>query len=174
MPETAKWYVIHTYSGYENKVMANIEKLVENRGLQDLIFDIRVPMEDVVETENNVTKIVKRKVFPGYVIIKMIITDESWYAVRNTRGVTGFVGPESKPVALTEEEITRMGIEKPAVEEFEYELNSVVKIDFGPMAGSTGVIDKIDNEHKKVTVLVSMFGRETPVELDFNQISAID
>lgn len=173
MAEAAKWYVVHTYSGYENKVKTNIEKTVENRGLQDYILDIRVPMEEVVEQKGDERKLVMRKVLPGYVIIKMIITDESWYVVRNTRGVTSFVGPGSKPVPLTEEEVIELGIEK-YVADVDYQVGDNVKVAAGPLDGFIGVVEEINMEKQKVRVCVSMFGRDTPVELDFYQVERLD
>lgn len=167
-----KWYVVHTYSGYENKVKANLEKIVENRGMQDFILDIVVPMEEQIEIKDGKKKATLRKVFPGYVLVKMIITDESWYVIRNTRGVTGFVGPASKPVSLTDEEVKAMG-----VEEFEtsvdYEVGDNVRVIEGPLENFIGVVEEINMEKKKVHVSVSMFGRETPVELDLIQIQKI-
>ena len=138
MADEAKWYVAHTYSGYENKVKANIEKSVENRGMQDLIPDVRVPVEEVVEKKGDKEKIVQRKIFPGYVVIKMVMTDESWYVVRNTRGVTGFVGPGSKPVPLSDAEVARMGIEKTAAAEIKFSVGDFVEIKSGPMEGFSG------------------------------------
>lgn len=172
MASKAKWYVVHTYSGYENKVKANLEKTIENRGMEEAILDIRIPMEEVVEIKDDKKRIVERKKFPGYVIIKMIMTDETWYVVRNTRGVTGFVGPASKPVPLTEEEIENMGIEK-QVFVLNFEVDDNVKIKYGPLENMIGVVKEISMEKKKVKVIVSMFGRETPVELDFNQVETL-
>lgn len=172
MAEEAKWYVIHTFSGYEKKVQANIEKSVENRNLHDLILDIKVPMEDVVETKGAEQKVVQRKVFPGYVMVKMIMTDDSWYVIRNTRGVTGFVGPGSKPVALTDEEVHTMGIERKTVS-VNFEIGSNVRVCEGPLADFVGIVDEINMEKQSVRVIVSMFGRETPVELDFSQVELL-
>lgn len=172
MAEKARWYVVHTYSGYENKVKANLEKTIENRNLHDLIFDVQVPMEEVVETKNDKTKIVQRKKFPGYVLVKMIMTDDSWYVVRNTRGVTGFVGPGSKPVPLTDEEVEFMGIKEPLVN-IDVEVGENVKITSGPLENFVGQILEINYEKRKIKALVNMFGRETPAELDFNQIEKI-
>ena len=174
MAEQAKWYVAHTYSGYENKVKANIEKSVENRGMQELITDVRVPTEDVIEKKDDVEKVVKRKIFPGYVVVKMIMTDESWYIVRNTRGVTGFVGPGSKPVPLSEEEVERMGIEKITMAEVKFKAGDIVNIKSGAMEGFRGKVISVDNERRKVNVTVSMFGRETPAEVDCSQVEATD
>lgn len=172
MAGKAKWYVVHTYSGYENKVKANIEKTIENRGIVDTILDIQVPLEEVVEMKGDEKRVVLRKKFPGYVIIKMIMTDESWYIVRNTRGVTGFVGPGSKPVPLTDEEVENMGIEQQTIV-LNYAEGDSVKIKFGPLADFVGVVQEISMEKRKVRVIVSMFGRETPVELEFNQVEAV-
>ncbi len=174
MADEAKWYVAHTYSGYENKVKANIEKSVENRGMQELIPDVRVPVEDVVEKKGDAEKIVQRKIFPGYVVIKMVMTDESWYVVRNTRGVTGFVGPGSKPVPLSDEEVKRMGIEKAAAFDIKVSVGDSVEIKSGPMEGFSGKVTKVDKESGKVSVLVSMFNRETSVEIDYSQVETID
>lgn len=172
MADRARWYVVHTYSGYENKVKANLEKTVENRGLQDLIHDVQVPMEDVVEIKNDKKKIVQRKKFPGYVLVKMLMTDDSWYVVRNTRGVTGFVGPGSKPIPLSDEEVDSMGIVEPLIS-IEVEIGENVKIISGPLENFVAQITEINNEKRKVKALVNMFGRETPVELEFNQIERI-
>lgn len=168
MAENAKWYVIHTYSGYENKVATNIEKSVENRSLQELIPEVRVPTETVVEIKDNKKREVERKIFPGYVLVKMVLTDDSWYVVRNTRGVTGFVGPSSKPVPLTDEEVDALGVETKHIE-VNYAVGNVVAIVDGPLEGFTGVVEELDLEKNKVKVVVSMFGRETPVELELDQ-----
>lgn len=170
--ENAKWYVVHTYSSYENKVKANLEKIVENRGMQDYILDIVVPMEEQIEIKDGKKKATLKKVFPGYVLIKMIITDESWYIVRNTRGVTGFVGPGSKPVALTEEEVKAMGVEEFAPV-LDYEVGDSVRVISGPLESFIGIVEEINMEKKKVWVSVSMFGRETPVELELIQIQRL-
>lgn len=172
MTDGAKWYVVHTYSGYENKVKANLEKAIENRGLQDLIVDIKVPLEKQVEKKDGKEKIVMKKVYPGYVIIKMVMNDETWYVVRNTRGVTGFVGPGSKPVSLTEAEVSDMGIEQIIIV-VDFEVGDSVKVVSGPLENFIGVVEEINMEKRKVRVSVSMFGRETPVELEFNQIERI-
>ena len=172
MAETAKWYVIHTFSGYEKKVQANIEKSVENRNLHDLIVDIKVPMEEVVETKGAEQKVVQRKVFPGYVMVKMIMTDDSWYVIRNTRGVTGFVGPGSKPVPLSDEEVYTMGIERKVVS-VNFDVGTPVRVCEGPLADFVGTVDEINMEKQSVRVIVSMFGRETPVELDFSQVEVL-
>ncbi|WP_294183159.1 transcription termination/antitermination protein NusG [uncultured Clostridium sp.] len=174
MADKAKWYVVHTYSGYENKVKANLEKTVENRDLYDWIDDVQVPMEKQVETKDDgKKKITLKKVFPGYVLIHMVMTDDSWYIVRNTRGVTGFVGPGSKPVPLTDEEVKGMGInEKPV--NVDIAIGENVKVKSGPLENFLAVIQEINPEKKKVKALVNMFGRETPVELEFNQIEKIE
>ncbi|RPF47489.1 transcription antitermination protein nusG [Hydrogenoanaerobacterium saccharovorans] len=168
MAENAKWYVIHTYSGYENKVATNIEKSVENRSLQDLIPEVRVPTETVTEIKDNKKREVERKIFPGYVLVKMVLTDDSWYVVRNTRGVTGFVGPASKPVPLTDEEVEALGVEVKQIE-VNYAVGNIVAIVDGPLEGFTGVVEELDLDKNKVKVVVSMFGRETPVELELDQ-----
>ena len=174
MAEEAKWFVVHTYSGYENKVKANIEKSVENRGFQDLIQAVEVPLEDVIEEKNGEKKAVKRKVFPGYLVIKMVMTDESWYVVRNTRGVTGFVGPGSKPVPLSDEEVERMGVEKVRPADIGISLGDHVSVKSGPLEGFSGTVEEIDEARRKLVVRVSMFGRETPVEVDYNQVEQMD
>lgn len=178
MADAAKWYVVHTYSGYENKVKSNIEKTVENRGIQDLIQEIIIPMEEVVEVKEKddgtqERKAALRKVLPGYVIVKMVMTDVSWFVVRNTRGVTSFVGPGSKPVPLTEDEVYELGIEKRVIEA-EFAVGDSVKIASGPLDGFIGVVEEINEEKQKVRVLVSMFGQDTPAELDFYQIEPLD
>ena len=167
--ETAKWYVVHTYSGYENKVKDTLEKAVDNRGMQHLVQEVVVPMEEQIEIKDDKKKTTLRKVFPGYVLIKMILTEESWYVVRNVRGVTGFVGAGGKPVPLTPEEIRNMGFEKMPVN-INYEVGDTVKIVAGPLESFIGIVEEINMEKEKVRVLVSMFGRETPVELEFSQI----
>ena len=171
MAEEAKWYVVHTYSGYENKVKANIEKSVENRGISDMIQAVEVPLEDVVEEKNGVEKIVKRKVFPGYVVIKMVMNDESWYVVRNTRGVTGFVGPGSKPVPLTEEELKALDFGHEV--EVEFAEGDVVNVIAGVWKDTVGTVQKIDATRQTVTLTVEMFGRETPVEISFTDVRKI-
>ncbi len=164
-----KWYVVHTYSGYENKVKTDLEKTIKNRELEDFFSDIVVPMEEQIEIKDGKRKTNLKKVFPGYVLIKMIVTEESWYIVRNTRGVTGFVGSGTEPIALTPEEIRNMGFEE-AVIEVDYEVNDSVKVMNGPLEGFVGVVQEINKEKNKVKVNVSMFGRETPVELEFSQV----
>ena len=173
MTEGAKWYVLHTYSGYENAVATTIEKAVENRKMGDLIFEVNIPMETVTEiTETGETKVVERKVFPGYVLIKMVLTDESWHLVRNTRGVTGFVGSANKPIPLTKEELESLGMEKTKVE-VAFKTGDQVKVTDGALEGFTGTIEEVDTEKSRVRVIVSMFGRETPVDLDFDQIEVV-
>lgn len=172
MSQEAKWYVAHTYSGYENKVKADIEKTIENRNMQDVIQEISVPMEEVVEIKDDKKKTVMRKIFPGYVIIKMIMTDESWYVVRNCRGVTGFVGPGSKPVPLTEEEIASIGLEKKTVS-IGFDVGDNIRVKYGPLEGFVGVITAIVTDKQKIKAKISMFGRDTDVELEFNQVEAL-
>jgi transcriptional antiterminator NusG len=168
--DEARWYVVHTYSGYENKVAGNIEKAVENRGLQKMIQEVRVPTEKVTEIKDEKSREVERKLFPGYVLIKMVMDDDAWYIIRNTRGVTGFVGPGSKPVPLTEAEVERLGVETASVE-IEYKVGDSVRINDGPLESFVGVVEEIDPHKNKVRVIVSMFGRETPVELTLKQVS---
>ncbi len=175
MAETteARWYVVHTYSGYENKVATDLATMVESRGMQDLIQDIKIPMEIITEIKDDKKREVERKIFPGYVFIKMIVTDDSWYVVRNIRGCTGFVGPASKPVPLTDDEVAKFGVEKHSVE-VGYSEGDSVKIINGPLEGYSGVIKSIDLNNNNVCVVLSMFGRETPVELELDQISLED
>lgn len=170
--EQAKWYVIHTYSGHENKVKANLEKIVENRGMEDIIQEVSVPMEEVIEIKNGVQKKKLRKVFPGYALVKMIINDESWYVVRNTKGVTGFVGPGSKPVALTEAEIRNIGLGD-KLPDMDIEVGASVNVISGPFENFVGVVEHVNNEKRVLKVLISMFGRETPVELEYNQVEKL-
>lgn len=172
MSDKAKWYVVHTYSGHENKVKANIEKLVENRGMEDVITDILVPMEEYIEVKDGKKKVKERKKFPSYVIVKMQITDESWYLVRNTRGVTGFVGPASKPVPLTTEEIKNMGVQE-SLPQIDIKVEDSIKVIAGPFENFMGTVKEINNEKRKIKVFVSMFGRETLVELDFDQVEGL-
>ncbi len=172
MSERARWYVVHTYSGYENKVKANLEKTIENRNLQNLLQDIQVPMEEVVEEKDGKQKISLKKKFPGYVLVKMLMTDESWYVVRNTRGVTGFVGPASKPVPLTDEEIESMGVKEAPVE-IDLELGESVRVISGPLREFLATIQEINLEKRKVKALIDMFGRETLAELDFTQVEKL-
>lgn len=170
--EVARWYVAHTYSGYENKVKDTLERAVENRGMQHLVQEVVVPMEEQIEIKDDKKKTTLKKVFPGYVLIKMILTEESWYIVRNVRGVTGFVGAGGKPVPLTDEEIRSMGFEKMPVN-INYEVGDTVQVASGPLEGFVGVVEEINMEKEKVRVLVSMFGRETPVELEFSQVQKV-
>ncbi len=172
MSEEAKWYVVHTYSGYENKVKANIEKIIENRGMQDQIYEVAVPIQDHLEVKNGQKKTVSRKVFPGYVLLNMIMNDDTWYVVRNTRGVTSFVGPGSKPVALTDDEVAAMGIEVNR-EVIDINIDETVRISSGPFEGSVGTVKEINNNKRSVIVRLSVFGRETPVEVDFDNITRI-
>ena len=165
----AKWYVVHTYSGYENKVKANIDKTVENRHLEEQILEVRVPLEDVVETKNGVQKVTQKKMFPGYVLIHMIMTDDTWYVVRNTRGVTGFVGPGSKPVPLTEEEMAGLGFAREDVV-VDFEVGDMIVVISGAWKDTVGAIRSINDSKKTVTITVEMFGRETPVELSFAEV----
>jgi transcription termination/antitermination protein NusG len=170
--ESAKWYVVHTYSGYENKVGSNLQTIVENRSLQEVIQDIKIPTETVTEIKDNVKRDVERKVFPGYVLVKMILNDETWHIVRNTRGVTGFVGSGSKPEALTDAEVEALGVEKHTVE-VSYVVGDSVRIVDGPLGGFIGTVDELDVDKNRVRVIVSMFGRETPVELELDQVEVI-
>lgn len=167
-----RWYVVHTYSGYENKVKTDLEKTIKNRELENFFFDIVVPLEEQIEIKDGKRKINLKKVFPGYVLIKMIVTEESWYIVRNTRGVTGFVGSGTDPIPLTSEEIRNMGFEV-AVVNVDYDVEDSVKVVNGPLTGFIGTVQEINKDKGKVKVLVSMFGRETPVELDFAQVEKI-
>ena len=167
-----KWYAVHTYSGYENKVADNILKVAENRGMRDQILEVCVPTETVVEIKDDKKKTVMRKVFPGYVLINMIMNDDTWYVVRNTRGVTGFVGPGSKPVALSKEEVRSLGISS-AQYKIDVEVGESVQVMSGPFEGSVGEITSIDAEEGMVVVDLSIFGRETPVELSFEHIKKI-
>ncbi len=163
------WYVVHTYSGYENKVKANIEKTIENRKLQDQILEVSVPLQDVIEVKNGVKKKVQKKMFPGYVLLNMEMNDDTWYVVRNTRGVTGFVGPGSKPVPLTDIEMKSMGIRKDDVMN-EFEIGDTVEVISGVWENTTGIIKQINTHKQIVTISVDMFGRETPVEISFTDI----
>jgi len=172
MSEKARWYVVHTYSGYENKVKVNLEKTIENRNLQELLQDIQVPMEEVIEEKDGKQKISLKKKFPGYVLVKMLMTDESWYVVRNTRGVTGFVGPASKPVPLTEEEIHSMGVTETPVE-IDLEVGESVRVISGPLREFVATIKEINVEKRKIKALIDMFGRETLAELEFTQVEKL-
>lgn len=168
----AKWYVAHTYSGYENKVMTDIQKTVDNRNMSDVIQEIRVPMEEVIEIKDNRKKVAERKIYPSYVMIKMIMTDESWYIVRNTRGVTGFVGPGSNPVPLSDEEVAAMGLERTTIQ-LDFGIGDSIRVKYGPLEGFVGVITDIQADKKKIRAKVSMFGRDTDVDLEFNQVEAL-
>ena len=167
-----RWYVVHTYSGYENKVKTDLEKTIKNRELEDYFFDIVVPMEEQIEIKDGKRKANLKKVFPGYVLVKMIVTEESWYIVRNTRGVTGFVGSGTDPIPLTNEETRNMGFETTIIN-VDYEVNDSVKVVNGPLSGFIGTVQEINKEKNKVKVMVSMFGRETPVELEFSQVEKV-
>jgi len=169
MAETAKWYVVHTYSAYENTVKATLEKTVETRHLQDLIQQVLIPMETVTEITDNGPKTIERKVFPGYIFVKMVMSDEMWYIIKNIRGATGFVGDGNKPIPLSEDEIEQLGIEKREIV-VGYAVGDTVTITDGPLTSFTGVVEELDIEKNKVRVIVSMFGRETPVELELDQV----
>ena len=169
MSDEAKWYVVHTYSGYENKVKANIEKTIENRHLEDQILEVRVPLQDVVEVKNGVKKTVQKKMFPGYVLLNMIMNDDTWYVVRNTRGVTGFVGPGSKPVPLTDTEMFNLGIQADNIS-VEFAEGDMVTVISGVWKDTVGVIQSINESKQIVTINVELFGRETPVEISFSEI----
>lgn len=167
----ANWYVVHTYSGYENKVKANIEKTIENRHLEDQILEVRVPMEEVVEIKNGAKRQVQRKLFPGYVLLNMVMNDDTWYVVRNTRGVTGFVGPGSKPVPLTETEMMNLGINETTEKvEFDLEEGDAVTVTGGAWKDTEGIIQSINSAKQMVTINVELFGRETPVEISFAEV----
>lgn len=172
MAEAAKWYVVHTYSGYENTVKATIEKNIETRHLEDLIHAVSIPLETVTEMTDNGPKTYDRKVFPGYVLVKMIMTDEAWYIIKNVRGVTGFVGSGTKPTPLTEEEVLQLGVEKREIV-VGYAVGDEVRIADGPLTSFTGTVEALDIDKNKVRVVVSMFGRETPVELELDQVEVI-
>ena len=174
MAEVAKWYVVHTYSGYENTVKATIEKTIESRHLQDVILAISIPMETVTEiTESGVSKTYDRKVYPGYVLVKMVYSDDTWHVIRNVRGVTGFVGTSSNdPTPLTDEEVYAMGVEKKEII-VNYEVGDTVRILDGPLSSFTGVVESIEVDKNTVSVVVSMFGRETPVEFELDQIEVV-
>ena len=167
-----RWYVVHTYSGYENKVKTDLEKMIKNRELQDYFFDIIVPMEEQIEIKDGKTKTNLKKVFPGYVLVKMIVTEQTWYIVRNTRGVTGFVGSGTDPIPLTDSEIRKMGFD---IQSFNinYEVNDQIKVITGPFENFTGTVISINKEKHKVKVMISMFGRETPVDVDFTEVEKI-
>lgn len=171
--QEAKWYVVHTYSGYENKVASNLITTVENRNLQDLIKEVKVPTEVVTEIKDDKEKQVEHKLYPGYVFVKMVYTDETWYVVRNIRGCTGFVGPSSKPVPLTTEEVYRMGVESRSAN-ISYGVGDSVRIIDGPLEDFIGTVEELDADKNYVRVVVSMFGRETPVELELNQAEVVE
>ena len=172
MADNANWYVVHTYSGYENTVKATIEKYVENRNMRDLIHEISIPLETVTEITDNGPKEVERKVFPGYVLVKMIMNDETWHVVRNIRGVTGFLGEGNKPIPLSDADVAALGVEKREVV-VSYQEGDTVRITDGALESFLGVVEEIDLDHGKVRVVVSMFGRETPVELDLDQVEPV-
>ena len=173
MAEEAKWYVVHTYSGYENAVAAAVMKAAENRRMTDLIREVNIPMETVTEiTESGEAKTVERKVFPGYVLVKMILTDDSWHLIHNVRGATGFVGSDGKAVPLTEQEILDLGVEHREIV-VGYAVGDSVKVNDGPLAGFIGVVDELEPDKDRVRVVVSMFGRETPVDLELDQVDVI-
>ena len=165
----AKWYVVHTYSGYENKVKANIDKTIENRHLEEQILEVRVPMQEVVELKNGVQKASQKKLFPGYVLIHMIMNDDTWYVVRNTRGVTGFVGPGSKPVPLTEAEMKPLGIKMENIV-VDFEEGDTVRVIAGAWADTVGVVQSMNLQKQSLTINVELFGRETPVEIGFAEV----
>ena len=165
----AKWYVVHTYSGYENKVKANIEKTIENRHLEDQILEVRVPLEEVVEMRNGAAKQVQKKMFPGYVLLNMVMNDDTWYVVRNTRGVTGFVGPGSKPVPLTEAEMKPLGIKQENVS-IDFAEGDMIVVVAGAWKDTVGVVQRIDYSKQTATINVELFGRETPVEISFAEV----
>ena len=174
MSESAKWYVAHTYSGYENAVKTTIEKAVAHRGMQDMIQDIQIPMEKVTEiTDSGAAKEVERKIFPGYVLVKMVMTDDTWHLVRNVRGVTGFVGNANNPIPLTEDEVLALGMEKREIV-VRYNVGDHVRITDGSMESFTGVVEEIHPEKNKVVVAVAMFGREIPVELELDQVEVLE
>jgi len=172
MADELKWYVAHTYSGYENTVAVSIEQAVENRNMHELIHEISIPLETVTEITENGPKDVQRKVFPGYVLVKMIMTDETWHVVRNIRGVTGFLGSGNKPIPLSEDDIASLGVEKREIV-VQYQVGDNVRITDGALESFLGVVEEIDLDHGKVRVMVSMFGRETPVELELDQIEPV-
>lgn len=170
--EQAKWYVLHTYSGYENMVKDSIEKLVENNNLQDYIFDIQIPMEQTLEEKNGKRKVVARKIYPCYVFIKLIYTNNIWFMITNTRGVTGFVGPGGRPLPLLDEEVKKMQLEKMVIE-VNFGEGDMIRVVSGPLEGNIGTIEEIDEKNQKAKVMISMFGRNTPVDLDFIQFEKI-
>lgn len=167
------WYVVHTYSGYEDKVSQDLMTIVENRGLQDVIHEVMVPVEVVQEIKDDKKREVTHKLYPGYVFVNMVMTDESWYIVRNTRGVTGFVGPDSKPIPLSAEEVERMGIVKESELTLNFAVGDNVQITDGPLSGFIGIVESINKDKEIVNVKVSMFGRETPAEMSFTQVKPL-
>ena len=169
----AKWYVVHTYSGYENKVKTNLEKIIENRGISHLITDVKVPSEIIVEESGDQKKEVESKLFPSYVFVKMIMSDETWHVVRNITGATGFVGPGSRPVPLSDKEVEALGVDTRVVAPA-FEVGNSVKIVNGPMSGFVGKVESISQDGKKVTVLASVFGRDTAVEIDTSSVALAD
>ena len=175
LPQESKplWYVVHTYTGYENKVLQSLEKIIENRGIGDLIQAVKIPTEIVVEMTDKGEKEIERKLFPSYVFVKMVMNDEMWHIIRNTTGVTGFVGPGSRPVPLTDEEVERMGVEVRTIE-IKFGVGDSVRITDGPLSGFIGLVEEISADLKTVKVSASLFGRETKVELDTNQVAALD
>jgi len=168
MPE-ALWYVVHTYAGYENKVRNDLERAVDRVGMSDRVLDVQIPTEEIIEIKDGKKKLYRRNIYPGYVMVKMVMTDESWYLVRNTRGVTGFVGSGNKPVPLTEREVRAMGVENVHIK-IDIAVGENVRVLTGPLENHIGVVQEIDTAHQKMRVLFSMFGRETPVDLDFSQV----
>lgn len=173
MADNANWYVVHTYSGYENTVKATIEKYVDNRHLEDVILEISIPMETVTEITDSGPKDVERKVFPGYVLVKMVMNDETWHVIRNIRGVTGFLGSGNKAIPLSDSDVAALGVEKREIV-VSYKVGDTVKITDGALESFLGTVEEIDLERNKVRVVVSMFGRETPVELELDQVEAVD
>ena len=173
MAEQIKWYVLHTYSGYENAVSAAIMKAAENRKMEDLIQEVKIPMETITEYTDNGEKTVERKVFPGYVLVKMVLTDDTWHLVNNVRGVTGFVGADGKPSPLPEQDVLNLGVEHREIN-VGYEVGDTVKVTDGPLAGFLGKVEDIDIDANSVNVVVSMFGRETPVDLELDQVESVD
>lgn len=173
MAESAKWYVVHTYSGYENTVKATIEKYVENRNMQELIHEISIPLETVTEITDNGPKDVERKVFPGYVLAKMVMNDETWHVIRNIRGVTGFLGSGNNPIPLSDSDVAALGVEKREIV-VGYQVGDTVKITDGAFDSFLGTVEEIDLKRNKVRVVVTMFGRETPIELELEQVEAVD
>lgn len=172
MSEEAKWYVIHTYSGYENKVASNLRKTIENHNMKDMIQEVIVPTETVTEIKDNKERQIEKNIFPGYVLVKMILDDDSWYVVRNIRGCTGFVGASTKPLPLSREEVAKLGVDRKSIK-LSYELGESVRITDGPLTNMIGVVTKIDTDQKLVYLTVSMFGRETTVELGLGQIEPV-